>query len=69
MALELDGPQLRPLANLLIKFDVKGLIPEVYNIRGVDGLPGEIVVSYSHRTYDERYIISRSGIVDRKDVV
>lgn len=63
--IEVSGPQLRPLAELLLKFDRKGLVPDIYNYPGTKN----IILSYPHRTYNERYVISRSGIITRKDVI
>jgi hypothetical protein len=68
--LEITGPQLKPLAQLLLQFDRKGLVPDIYNDSLVINeitLDG-IILSYPHRTYNERYFISRSGNVERKDV-
>jgi hypothetical protein len=64
--LEISGPQLNPLAQILHKFDRRGFVPDIYNQPGDEGI---IVLSYPHRTYNERYFISPSGIIERKDVI
>lgn len=64
--LEISGPQLNPLAQILQQFDRKGIVPDIYNKPGGEGI---IVLSYPHRTYNERYFISPSGIIERKDVI
>ena len=67
--LEISGPQLKPFAELLLKFDKIGRVHEIWNINWPANRSGVIVLSYQHRTYDERYFISRSGNVERKDVM
>ena len=58
----IEGPQLKPLAEILLKFDRRGFVPQINKINE------EIVVTFPHRFYCERYIISRSGNVGRFDI-
>ena len=65
--LEVSGPQLKPLAELLLQFDRKGMVPTIYNTTWPANQSGKIVLFYPHRFYNERYIISKGGIISRKD--